>query len=242
MMTFSSIFSSVQILGQLIVYFLAFYWTDIDLLCYFLETQKSVTVKFFFIFFLVTSQLFLLRNFYLCVSVTSYVEESKKKISEIDENNQINTCKKCSNKKPKRAHHCSTCKKCVEQMDHHCYMLNNCIGGRNYKYFMGYIFLICVNSLTILWISVYAIFLFMERIQFNILIKYIVLGFVAFICSVMSLCYLCFHFYLQYKNLTTLEFIYPKLREIDDVKNKNNKEDDKDNRNILSKILELIYP
>ena len=29
-------------------------------------------------------------------------------------------CKKCSNFKPYRAHHCSTCNTCVQLMDHHC--------------------------------------------------------------------------------------------------------------------------
>ena len=36
-----------------------------------------------------------------------------------------------------RTKHCSTCNKCVDVFDHHCKWLNQCIGKRNYKWFMG---------------------------------------------------------------------------------------------------------
>jgi len=45
-------------------------------------------------------------------------------------------CRKCNKVKPMRAHHCSICKKCVLKMDHHCPWINNCVGYRNYRYFL----------------------------------------------------------------------------------------------------------
>ena len=45
-------------------------------------------------------------------------------------------CKKCTNFKPKHAHHCSICKRCILHMDHHCPWVNNCVGANNLKHFL----------------------------------------------------------------------------------------------------------
>ncbi|KQK16360.1 hypothetical protein BRADI_1g28380v3 [Brachypodium distachyon] len=45
-------------------------------------------------------------------------------------------CSRCQNGKPPRCHHCSICDRCVLKMDHHCVWVVNCVGARNYKYFL----------------------------------------------------------------------------------------------------------
>ncbi len=45
-------------------------------------------------------------------------------------------CGTCLRLKIERSHHCRLCGKCVLKMDHHCPWLANCIGYRNYKFFL----------------------------------------------------------------------------------------------------------
>jgi len=55
-------------------------------------------------------------------------------------------CGSCNEIKPARTHHCRTCNRCVISMDHHCPWVNNCLGLENYRYFILFIFYLCIGS------------------------------------------------------------------------------------------------
>ncbi|KAE9015838.1 hypothetical protein PR003_g14296 [Phytophthora rubi] len=51
----------------------------------------------------------------------------------------MNSCRRCNQIKPFRAHHCSFCNRCVLKMDHHCPWVANCVGEGNYKFFFQFV-------------------------------------------------------------------------------------------------------
>eukprot|EP00211_Chloroparvula_japonica_P006149 CAMPEP_0119145782 /NCGR_PEP_ID=MMETSP1310-20130426/38008_1 /TAXON_ID=464262 /ORGANISM="Genus nov. species nov., Strain RCC2339" /LENGTH=348 /DNA_ID=CAMNT_0007137623 /DNA_START=54 /DNA_END=1097 /DNA_ORIENTATION=+ len=53
---------------------------------------------------------------------------------------KLQSCLVCNQYKPMRSHHCSKCGSCSLRMDHHCMWTLSCIGYRNHKVFLLFVF------------------------------------------------------------------------------------------------------
>ncbi|KAI9890943.1 MAG: palmitoyltransferase for Vac8p [Vezdaea aestivalis] len=117
-------------------------------------------------------------------------------------------CKKCQAKKPDRAHHCSTCQRCVLKMDHHCPWLASCLGLRNYKPFLLFLFyttLFCWVDFAVSAAWVWSEVLDNGYSDSFMPINYVLLTVVSGVIGLVLTGFTGWHFMLVLKGQTTIE-------------------------------------
>ena len=66
-------------------------------------------------------------------------------------------CNTCNIIRPPKTSHCVICDNCIMDMDHHCFYISNCIGIRNRKYFLLFLFFGFLLSILCIITSFYQI-------------------------------------------------------------------------------------
>ncbi|XP_023768502.1 probable protein S-acyltransferase 3 isoform X1 [Lactuca sativa] len=120
---------------------------------------------------------------------------------------KVKYCDTCMLYRPPRASHCSVCNNCVQRFDHHCPWVGQCIGGRNYRFFIVFIMTstaLCIYVFTFSLIDVIRQHGSLWNSLSKDAISVALVGY-SFVCSwfVGGLC--VFHIFLISTNQTTYE-------------------------------------
>ena len=112
---------------------------------------------------------------------------------------EINFCSICHIFRPNRAKHCRHCDVCIDVFDHHCPWTGTCIGIRNYKYFMAFVFTVLLNTIYCLVSIVYLVigWSFGMKTDQYILRLFVVVIMGAWLLIIMSLLTLLFLFHIN---------------------------------------------
>lgn len=125
---------------------------------------------------------------------------------------KIKYCHTCMLYRPPRCSHCSICNNCVERFDHHCPWVGQCIGQRNYLFFMMFVSMTTILCIYVFVMSAILVKKLMGKQEYHTLWRAfshtpasVILMLYTFIGTWFVGGLTIFHLYLISKNQTTYE-------------------------------------
>ncbi|KAG9445176.1 hypothetical protein H6P81_016516 [Aristolochia fimbriata] len=131
----------------------------------------------------------------------------------------VGYCSRCQNSKPPRCHHCSVCQRCILKMDHHCVWVVNCVGARNYKFFLLFLLYTFLEAtLDTLSLVPHFVKFFGQAKKHSTSPGNLAITFLAFVLNLAFalslLCFLVMHASLLSSNTTTIEVYEKRQRSV----------------------------
>merc|ERR1719439_193603 len=124
-------------------------------------------------------------------------------------------CKWCGKYKPDRCHHCRGCRTCILKMDHHCPWIYNCVGFKNHKFFFLLLWFTVLDCHLIAWTMFESVQASVE-VDTPFLTMFLLLfgETLASFLGILVTAFFCFHIWLMFKAMTTIEFCEKSLKKV----------------------------
>lgn len=181
----------LQVLGWVLVVF------EICFISVFIFNFEVLVPCLFMYFFKLVSILIMI--------LLVYIDPTAQKV-DCNEGNIVR-CSICGWDVGARAKHCGQCNRCTDGFDHHCKWLNNCIGDKNYRLFIGLVVILNLDKGLLMFYILVSLVNKYGNQDFAGFAALVLFAVENFCVMGFTLNLLVFHIYIKCVGITTYQYL-----------------------------------